>query len=69
MGFAAMLADEYKLIVSSLSAFVPAEFYKSALVHILGFSFSIGLRFRAECYKISAQQQALTLYVTLCDTS
>lgn len=58
-GFAAMLADEYLLSFTSLSAHVQlTEFYSIFVLNFIN-SNSIGLQFRAGRYKIPAQQQAL----------
>jgi len=51
-----------------LSAVVRADYHYSSFVHIFINSFSIGLTFWAERYKMPAQQQAFTFAVILFET-
>jgi len=51
MGFAAMLADEYKLIFIALSAHIQPTEFSSAFVVIFIFSFSIGCGSRLDIIK------------------
>jgi len=61
MGFAAMLADEYILIIFSLSAVAPADVMLSAFVLIFIIIYFIGLQFRAGRYKFQHSSKPCTL--------
>ncbi len=61
MGFAAMLADEYILIIFSLSAVAPADVMLSAFVLIFIIIYFIVLHFSAGRYKFQHSSKPCTL--------
>jgi hypothetical protein len=60
-----MLADEYILIILSLSAHIRLTEYNSTTLHNFNISFSIGFSCLVTEHRIPAQQKAPTLAASL----